>query len=283
MSLTLKLSSLFIRTLSKPIANRLKAQAREHERFRRMCVSLAQALHRFDMRLRLGAIRDTTAAERKAAKDAADAAVKKLQPTAPTVKTEAEAKAEEAAAAKAKEAALEAEKQPPKPRIRPLSESKAIDSGANFISETFLFLVAGGTIVFETWRSRRKESTRREDVESRLSDLEESEKAARKALVALEREILELKGKNGTAAKDHKRILPREVWEVEEKEEKEEAQNQSWLSYVTSFFSFGQSQPSGPESANQASETSKSVVDKLSPHSPVPVAAHKSLEQPKSS
>lgn len=247
-----------------------------------MCVSLAQALHRFDMRLRLGQIRDSTVAEKQAAAEAAEAAVKKLQPKMPTVKTEAETLVEEAAAAKAKEAAKEAAKPAPPPRIRPLSESKAIDSGANFISETFLFLVAGGTIVFETWRSRRKESTRREDVEGRLSELEQSEKAARKALVALEKEVIELRAKAG-GAKGDKRILPREVWEVEEKEEKEEAEKHSWLSRITSYFSFGQDQVSSSEPAGQATERPKSLIDRLSPHAPVPAATDKSQQEPKSS
>ena len=97
---------------------------------------MAQALHRFDMRLRLGTVRDSTATQRQAA---AEAEVKKHIPASPTVKTEAAAKAEESALAKAKTAAEEAAK-PRHYRIRPLSESKAIESGANFISESFLFM-----------------------------------------------------------------------------------------------------------------------------------------------
>ncbi|KAJ5183791.1 hypothetical protein N7492_001407 [Penicillium capsulatum] len=231
MSLTLKLSSLAIRTLSKPIANQIKAQAREHERFRHVCVSMAQALHRFDMRLRLGSIRDTSASKRQAE---AEAAVKKHTPTSPTAKTEAESKAEDAANAKAKAAAEDAAK-PRHYRIRPLSESKAIESGANFISESFLFLVAGGLIVFESWRSRRKESTRRETVEGRLSELEQSEKTAVESLVALEKELLALKAKQGEATKSTPRILPRKVWENEPRVELEEAE-ESWWSRITSYF-----------------------------------------------
>lgn len=40
--LTLNPASLFIKTVSKPIANKLKQQAAEHERFRKVCISLAQ-------------------------------------------------------------------------------------------------------------------------------------------------------------------------------------------------------------------------------------------------
>ena len=257
MSLTLKLSSLAIRTFSKPIAvsysspppsgpatrivtdyigtlqNQIKAQAREHERFRRLCVSMAQTLHRLDMRLRLGQLRDTAATERRTA---AEAAARKHKPTSPTVKTEAQTKAEEEAIAKAKAAASEADKPAPKPHIRPLSESKAIENGATFISEGFLFLVAGGLIVYESFRSRRKESTRREDVESRLAELKQSEKSTRKALVALEKELLQQKAKNETLSSPS-RILPREVWEVEQKEEAEGAEDEGWMSRMSSWTS----------------------------------------------
>ena len=48
---------------------------------------MAQGLHRLDMRLRLGVIRDSAASEKRAA---AEAAARKHKPTSPTVKTEAE-------------------------------------------------------------------------------------------------------------------------------------------------------------------------------------------------
>ncbi|KAJ5937636.1 hypothetical protein N7454_003978 [Penicillium verhagenii] len=242
MSLTLKLSSLAIRTLSKPIATQLKAQAREHERFRNICVSMAQALHKFDMRLRIGSIRDNTASQRQAA---AEAQAKKHIPTSPTAKTEAETKAEEHAIAKAKAAAEEAAK-PHNYRIRPLTESKAIESGANFISESFLFLVAGGLIIFESWRSRRKESTRREGVEERLAELEQSEKMAREALVALEKELLALQVARGEKPKSTHRILPRAVWAQDPELEEPEVE-QTWWSSVTSYFSFGQESSKTPQ------------------------------------
>ncbi|KAL4916626.1 optic atrophy 3 protein-domain-containing protein [Aspergillus aurantiobrunneus] len=229
MSLTLKLSSLAIRTLSKPIANQIKAQAREHERFRRVCISMAQGLHRLDMRLRLGTIRDNAAATRRAA---AEAELRKHKPTSPTVKTKADTRAEEEAVAKAKAAAAEAEKPAPKPHIRPLSESKAIESGATFISEGFLFLVAGGLILFESWRSRRKENTRRDDVAARLSELEETVGVYREAFVSLE--------KHGYLPPSSRRILLRVIEDVEP-EPAAEPEEQGWLSTVTSYFSFGQS------------------------------------------
>lgn len=218
--------------------------------------------------MRLGLLRDTAAAEKQAAKRAAEAEAKKHQPTVPTVKTEAETKAEEAAAAKAKEAAMEAAKPaPPVPHIRPLSEAKAIDSGANFISEAFLFMVAGGLIVFESWRSRRKETSRREDVEGRLVELEQSEKAARRALVALEKELLELKSKTHEGiSKTDQRIIPREVWELEQKEEEEEARANGWRARLSSFFSFGKEgeKPQAQQPAPKEAQEPQSSQDKSS-------------------
>ncbi|KAL4902667.1 optic atrophy 3 protein-domain-containing protein [Aspergillus multicolor] len=262
MSLTLKLSSLAIRTLSKPIANQIKAQAREHERFRRLCISMAQGLHRIDMRLRLGTIRDNAAATRRAA---AEAEVRKHKSTTPTAKTEAEAKAEEEAIAKAKAAAVEAEKPAPKPHIRPLSESKAIESGATFISETFLFLVAGGLILFESWRSRRKENTRRDDVAARLNELEENMGVLRQAFIELE--------KQGDLPPASRRILLRVIEDVEP-EPVAEPQEQGWLSTISSYFTFGQGAEQQPEgNTTTVQVASAAEVVKVPSNTPPPAPA----------
>ncbi|RMD40317.1 hypothetical protein DV735_g4809, partial [Chaetothyriales sp. CBS 134920] len=240
MSLALKFSSLAIRTLSKPIANFIKRQAREHEGFRRTCINFAQKLHRIDMRWRIGLLQDAAAVEKQAAREAAQDAAKRHKHNIPTVKTEAQTKADEEAAAKAaKDGTSEPNKPKSQPRIRPLSEAKAIESGANFISETFLFGVAASLILLESWRSRKKESTRRDDVAERLADLEFSEKAARHALVELEREVLRLKAKDGggTVAAT-KRILPREVYEAgSNSEEDTEGPSQGWLSRIAMYIS----------------------------------------------
>jgi len=284
-SITLKLSSLVIRTLSKPIANQIKAQAREHERFRRICVRFAQSLHRIDMRLRLGLLRDTAAIERQIAKEAAEAKAKKHKAEIPTVKTEAQTKADEAAEAREKKETGEKVKAAVKPRIRPLSEAKAIDSGANFISETFLFLVAGGLIVFESFRSRRKETTRREDVSDKLAELQDSEKAARRALVALEKEILKLRAEKGKDVHHQGRILPREVWEIEEKEENEDEEKSSgwfsWLNRIGDVFDTGKFQGSQSESSNQPGSESSTQGDKNTPKAiPLPSTAPQERPHP---
>ncbi|KAJ9610465.1 hypothetical protein H2200_005242 [Cladophialophora chaetospira] len=239
MSLALKFTSLAVRTLSKPIANYIKKQSREHEGFRRTCIAFAQTLHRIDMRWRIGLLQDSAAIERQVAKEAAaDAAKKHKHANIPTVKTEAQAKAEEEAAARASKDANEPPKPRAKPKIRPLSEAKAIETGANFISETFLFGVAASLILFESWRQGRKSNQRRNDVSERLAELEDSERAARLALVELEREVLRLraKDKNGKPAVQS-RILPKEIYEARVEEEEKPA---GWFSRLTSLVSSDQ-------------------------------------------
>ncbi|KAH0536308.1 hypothetical protein FGG08_006801 [Glutinoglossum americanum] len=235
-SITLKITSLIIRTLSKPIANQIKNQAREHPRFRKLCVDFAQSLHRVDMHLRLGLIRNAPQAERHAARDPAEIV------QARKLRLEAAEKAKDGAAdatAKTDEAAEKAKeklKPTPKPRIRPLTEAKAIDTGATFISEAFLFFVTGSLIVFESWRSRRKATTRREDIADRLTDLAESERLARQALAALEKEVLRLRmEREPTSSATPKRILPKEVWTEGDAEAKDEGKPVGWWKWMKSF------------------------------------------------
>ncbi|KAI9668842.1 MAG: hypothetical protein M1831_000912 [Alyxoria varia] len=180
MSLTFKIGSLFIRTAAKPIGNWIKGQAREHGNFRNTCIAFAQRLHRLDMRMRLGLLQDPAQIERQIQREAAEAEAKRKQRSSiPTVKSEEETKADEAAREKEKEDIKNKVKKPR--RIRPLSEDKAIDTGASFISETFLFMVAGGLIVVESFRSRRKEYNRREDVAEQLEILNEENRKREEA------------------------------------------------------------------------------------------------------
>jgi len=78
---SLKIGSLLLRTLSKPIANKIKQRAKDHEGFKTRTVWLAQLMHRTEMNLRVSLLGES-----------------------------------------------------PK-HIRPLSEARAIESGANFLSE----------------------------------------------------------------------------------------------------------------------------------------------------
>lgn len=133
------------------------------------------------MRMRLGLLQDPAVIDRQIAKEvaAAEAARKKSQ--IPTVKTEAEMKAEHEMTEKEKEAARK-KVESRKPRIRPLPEAKAIEMGANFAAESFIFLVGIGVILFEQWRQRRKAKNQRDDIREDLEELQQELKTVKTEL-----------------------------------------------------------------------------------------------------
>jgi hypothetical protein len=142
------------------------------------------------MRLKLGLLQDPAAIERQIQKELKEAEAKRQKAAAPTVKTEAETKAEEEERKKLKKEVGEHVKAAIKPpRIRPLSEAKAIESGANFISETFLFIVAGSLILFESWRRDRKEKGKDADVMERLEELQKQREEDKEKIDLLEGEL----------------------------------------------------------------------------------------------
>ena len=51
------------------------------------------------------------------------------------------------------------------------TSSRAIESGANTIAEGFLFAVAAGLIIGESWRSSRNQSKRSDSVDDQLDEL----------------------------------------------------------------------------------------------------------------
>lgn len=59
----------------------------------------------------------------------------------------------------------------PRHNPRPLSETKAIENGANALAESFLFGVAALLIVGESYRTSSKASKRRDDVDEKLEGL----------------------------------------------------------------------------------------------------------------
>ncbi|CAG8527543.1 3896_t:CDS:2 [Funneliformis mosseae] len=48
-----KLGILLVRTLAKPIANSIKNYSKRHATFRQMCINVAQATHRFEIKLKM--------------------------------------------------------------------------------------------------------------------------------------------------------------------------------------------------------------------------------------
>ena len=191
------------------------------------------------MRFRLGLLQDTAVIEKELAKEAAEAQAKKHRHDIPTAKTEAQAKAAEAKESRHRDHPPHEDRKPStrRPKIRPLSEAKAIDLGANFASETFLFTVGVGLILFENWRRNQKETSRREDVADRLNELEERDRLKDRyygeALGVLEKELISLEGKKGILQGTRPHILPPKPQALKEKgEEEEETVEKSWLGWL---------------------------------------------------
>jgi hypothetical protein len=134
------------------------------------------------MRMRLGLLQDPAVIDRQIKKEVQAAEAARQKAATPTVKTEEEMKAEEAMTEKEKEAIRKKAEERSKPRIRPLSEQKAIETGANFAAETFIFAVGIGVIVFEQWRQRRKARNARDDIREDLEELQNELKAVKAEL-----------------------------------------------------------------------------------------------------
>lgn len=117
--IALKLTSLLVRTVAKPVALAIKVQAKEHDSFKNVCIQIAQTVHRTDVQLRMRLLGEN------------------------------------------------------KIKIRPLNDKKAVENGANFISEAFIFSVAGLLILYESFRSRAKANSEKQTVKSDISVLQE--------------------------------------------------------------------------------------------------------------
>ncbi|GAN07585.1 OPA3-domain-containing protein [Mucor ambiguus] len=120
---TIKIGSLLVKTLAKPVANSIKTQAKSHPKFKAFCISVAQGSHTLEMTLKMKFL---------------------------GYKTE---------------------------KIRPLNDARAVESGANFLSEAFVFAVAASVIFAESWRSRATAKNRRNYVDDALENLETQNKS----------------------------------------------------------------------------------------------------------
>lgn len=126
--------------------------------------------------MRLGILHDPEAQQRMHDRELRAAEEKKRKSEAPTVRSELEQKKHDEQKAREEqqgEGGSEAKKEEKKkPKIRPLSDARAIELGANFFSEAFIFAVAVGLLLTESYRSRSKENARRDEVAERLEGLE---------------------------------------------------------------------------------------------------------------
>ncbi len=182
------------------------------------------------MRFRIGLLQDTKEIEKQIVKDAKEAADAKKPPT---VKTEAETRRDEARSKDPEKDKSKAKK----PKIKPLPEAKAIELGANFVSETFLLAVGIALILFENARRGRQEAKKDEGQTGRIDAIEKRERVANQAFIEMEKEILRLRSKDGTSRGSSHRILPKEIREPEEEEDiGAESRAKGWLPWIPSLF-----------------------------------------------
>lgn len=142
---TAKIATLLIRTLAKPIATQLKTQAASHESFRRVCIGIAQSMHKTEMALRYNLLPKAPPLPKDREKDGGDGDDSSSSSSSPTSH---------------------------RPKVRPLNEAKAIANGANFLSEAFLFSIAAGLVILETYRSSAKSKKQRAQTRDGLEKME---------------------------------------------------------------------------------------------------------------
>jgi optic atrophy 3 protein len=131
-----KLGYLLIRTIAKPVSSGIKNYAKNHPQFRKMCISVAQNYHKVEVKLKRG-----LANKRKKVQNEVEETV--------LVKK-------------------------PEPEIKPLDPNLAIETGANFIGESIVFIIAGILLIADQLNSKAKENTRREIIEYRFQTLEKN-------------------------------------------------------------------------------------------------------------
>ncbi|KAI0747770.1 OPA3-domain-containing protein [Daedaleopsis nitida] len=99
----------------------------------------------------------------------------------------------------------------PAKHVRPLSETKAIENGANALAEGFLFTVAAGLIIGETWRTSRNTTKRRDAVDDQLDELKASVDGLNRRLDTLAGQWEERMSEESSRHDEMSRILQRVV------------------------------------------------------------------------
>ena len=218
------------------------------------------------MRMRLGLLQDRVTIDKQIAREAAEAQAKKHKHPHPTVKTEAQSKLDEIAVSREKDKAREAAKEEAKNakvtkrKIKPLSEAAAIETGANFVAETFVFSVALGVLFLQDQWSKSKKSSQDEKEAEALAALQADNQTYRTSVLELEKEVLRLRAKDPDFKGPNKRLLPRELWDQQDEVIiSPEAKKSGWFSGLLSWSSQGSKQDELQKPVN--SSMSKSGTD----------------------
>lgn len=70
--------------------------------------------------------------------------------------------------------------------VQPLKEEKAVEIGAEILSETFIFVVASSIILYEYWNSRQKAAAQEAEQDKDIDVLQEKLKDAENRLSKVE-------------------------------------------------------------------------------------------------
>ncbi|KAI8912205.1 optic atrophy 3 protein-domain-containing protein [Powellomyces hirtus] len=149
---TIKLGSLLVRTLAKPLANSIKQQARNHPAFKDFCMGVAQKTHAWEHNLKTRFLGY------------------------------------------------------PQENVRPLNDARAVETGANFISESVIFSVAVATIMGEAYRSSRKTSQRRQDVDADIDQLQAELSATENMMAEMKASINQLQSQVEALNSENRRL-----------------------------------------------------------------------------
>ncbi|KAI9105913.1 optic atrophy 3 protein-domain-containing protein [Phlyctochytrium arcticum] len=221
---TIKLGSLLIKTLAKPIANTIKNRAKTHPRFKDFCITVAQQTHRLEQNI--------------------------------------------------KQKFLGYRAEP----ITPLNDARAVDMGASFMSETMLFGVAVATILGEAYRSSRKTTQRRANVDETLELLQIESGEQEATLTLLKDQIQQLQDDMKAMRKDMGVVLrgvERVARAVDVRIEREGRDDRLWGGVTGWAWS---REPVWPLVSGWGSSSSLSLLSSSSLKSP----PHPSIPQPNS-
>lgn len=146
----------------------------------------------------------------------------------------------------------------PAKHVRPLSETKAIDNGANALAEGFLFGVAALLIVGETWRSSRSQSKRRDSVDDQLEELQSKVQQLMDTTSTMQQSFEERWAEEKQRNDELTRILERVV---------EIGLRGGWAEFEDTPLALPRIQlnPSRPSQSSLPSDTSSDISDSNSP------------------
>ena len=95
---------------------------------------------------------------------------------------------------------------------KPLSEERAVELGSEILGETFLYSIAAGYIVYEYWRSVKKEQKKQDDQNHHISELESRATRLEEQMAGLQKTLESLRTELHTQLDTSKSQTPAKSW-----------------------------------------------------------------------